>query len=132
MKVTDFMINLTSEDREGLMAFYRDVVGLPPKAGMDEFALELGPGATLAFDGHSEVHGRTKEPARVLLDLWVDSVAEAEEELKAKGVTFLRSQGREYWGGIISTFQDPDGNYVQLMEFDPASAREEGLAAATT
>jgi hypothetical protein len=34
-------------------------------------------------------------------------------------VKFSRSQGREYWGGVISTFADPDGNLLQLIQFKP-------------
>jgi hypothetical protein len=39
--------------------------------------------------------------------------------LEAKGVQFIRTQGKEWWGGTISTFVDPDGNYIQLLEFRP-------------
>ena len=37
--------------------------------------------------------------------------------LEAAGVQCIRRLGQEYWGGIISTFVDPDGNYVQLIEY---------------
>jgi predicted enzyme related to lactoylglutathione lyase len=129
MKPTSFLLNLTSEDRDRLMAFYRDTVGLPPQEGMEEFALQLPQGASLAFDGHSETHGRTKEPSRVLINLFVEDINESQAELEAKGVKFFRNKGVEYWGGIISSFEDPDGNYVQLIQFDPALAREEEAAA---
>jgi hypothetical protein len=32
---------------------------------------------------------------------------------------FIRTQGREDWGGVISTFLDPNGNYLQMIEFNP-------------
>ena len=35
------------------------------------------------------------------------------------GVTFIRTAGKEEWGGVISTFLDPDGNYVQIIEYKP-------------
>lgn len=124
MKVSSLFLNLNSDDPHRLMAFYRDIVGLEPQPDSGEFALQLGPGATLGFDGHSEVHGRTREPARVLIDLFVDDIAAEQARLEARGVTFLRSQGVEYWGGIISTFQDPDGNYVQLIQYDPSKAQQ--------
>ena len=41
------------------------------------------------------------------------------QRLEEQGVTFIRTAGRETWGGIISTFTDPDGNYLQLIEFRP-------------
>ncbi len=132
MKVDSFLLNLTSDDRDRLMAFYRDVVGLPPQEGMEEFALQLPQGASLAFDGHSETHGRTKEPSRVLINLFVEDINASQAELEAKGVKFFRDKGVEYWGGIISSFEDPDGNYVQLIQFDPSLAREEDAPATAT
>ncbi|MGH2609565.1 MAG: VOC family protein [Tepidiformaceae bacterium] len=129
MKPTSFLLNLTSEDRDTLMAFYRDIVGLPPQEGMEEFALQLPQGASLAFDGHSDTHGRTKEPSRVLINLFVDDINSAQAELEGRGVSFFRNKGVEYWGGIISSFEDPDGNYVQLIQFDPSLAREESVPA---
>ncbi len=131
VNVSNLLLNLTSDNPGRMHAFYRDVVGLEPNPDMGDFGLHLGPGASLVIDGHHDISGRTKEPARVLIDLFVDNVVEAENELKAKGVTFFRSQGREYWGGIISSFEDPDGNYVQVIEFDPSGAFPEPKAAVT-
>ncbi|MGI8927223.1 MAG: VOC family protein [Tepidiformaceae bacterium] len=131
MNVTSVIINLTSEDPARLQKFYREVVGLPPQEGMGEGALILSAGATLIFDGHSETHGPTKEPQRVLLDLFVEDLAAEQRRLEGQGVKFIRSAGQEYWGGVISTFLDPDGNYCQLMEFRPELAQPEPAAAAT-
>jgi predicted enzyme related to lactoylglutathione lyase len=123
VKVTNLFLNLTSDNPTRLYNFYHDVLGLEREPESGEYSLQLSPGVNLAFDSHSEVHGRAKEPARMLIDLFVDDIAEAEDELKSKGVTFLRSQGVEYWGGVISTFEDPDGNYVQIMQYDPSKAQ---------
>jgi len=62
------------------------------------------------IDGHSETKGATKEPQRMLVNFFVDDL---------QGVTFIRTAGREEWGGVISTFLDPDGNYCQLIELKP-------------
>jgi predicted enzyme related to lactoylglutathione lyase len=75
--------------------------------------------AELVFDSHSEVSGRSSQPARILLNLFVDDLAAEQKRIEAQGVKFLRSAGREYWGGVISTFEDLDGNYIQLIEFKP-------------
>ena len=79
-------------------------------------------GMTLDFDGHSDIRGAAKEPARILFDMFVDDIAAEECRIAAHGVRFIRSQGKEYWGGVISTFADPDGNLVQLMEFHASAA----------
>jgi predicted enzyme related to lactoylglutathione lyase len=118
MQVQGFIFNLTSEQPERLTAFYRDVVQLPPAEGMGETAFNAG-GATFIIDGHSETKGSAKEPQRDLINFMVDDIATEEQRLRAQGVPCLRSQGREYWGGVISTFTDPDGNYFQLIEYKP-------------
>ncbi|MEX2245261.1 MAG: VOC family protein [Dehalococcoidia bacterium] len=119
MKPTGLFINVNSEDPQRLMKFYADVVGLPRKPEMGEGALDAA-GATLGFDGHSELKGATKEPARVLIDLFVDDLKAEQARLEGQGVKFIRKEGKEAWGGVISTFVDPDGNYCQLIEYKPA------------
>lgn len=118
MKVNNFFLNLTSEDPQRLAAFYRDVVGLEPNPESGENAFHIG-GATLGIDGHSETKGPAKEPQRVLIDFFVDDLAAEQKRLESSGVKFIRTAGREYWGGVISTFLDPDGNYCQLVEYHP-------------
>jgi predicted enzyme related to lactoylglutathione lyase len=123
--MSQFALNITSENPEKMNAFYRDVVGLPRREDMGDHAYDMG-GATLFLDGHSETAGPAREPQRYMLDFFVDDLAAEQKRLEASGVTFIRKEGKEYWGGIISTFLDPDGNYVQLIEFRPELARQEG------
>lgn len=117
MDIASFNVNITTDQPERMTAFYRDVVGLPVNEQTGGFL--AGPGAMLLIDGHSETHGKAKEPHRVLINFMVDDITKEQAALASRGVTFLRDQGREEWGGVISTFQDPDGNYVQLIEFRP-------------
>ena len=100
-----------------MKAFYKDIVGLPVNEEVGGFM--VGPNAMLLIDGHSETHGKAKEPQRVLINFMVNSIDTEQAALAARGVTFLRDHGREPWGGIISTFQDPDGNFLQLIEYRP-------------
>ena len=116
MNVTGSFVNITTEDAARLGAFYRDTVGLTQEEGMGPYAFKFG-GTTLAFDGHSETHGATKEPSRVLFSMFVDDLAAEQKALEAKGVKFSRTAGKEEWGGLISTFSDPDGNIMQLIEY---------------
>ena len=118
MKINTMFINLTSEEPERLKAFYRDMVGLPPNPDMGESAFHAG-GAVIGIDGHSDTKGTAKEPQRVLLDFFVDDLKAEQSRLEGLGVKFIRKEGKEYWGGIISTFLDPDGNYCQLIEYKP-------------
>ena len=118
MKVSQLLLNVTSEHPEKLVAFYRDVVGLPGKPEMGEGAFDVG-GTAFMIDGHSETNGSAKEPQRVLINFFVDDLEAEQQRLEGQGVKFIRSAGREPWGGVISTFLDPDGNYCQLIEYKP-------------
>ena len=117
MKPNQIILNVTSDDPVRLTAFYRDVVQLPAIPDMGESAFEAGGGAVFIVEGHSEITGPAKEPARFLVDFMVDDLAAEQARLEAAGVRFIRTAGQEPWGGVISTFADPDGNYVQLIEF---------------
>ncbi len=116
MKVNNFHIQITSEDPDRLKSFYRDTVGLPNVPEMGDGAFAVG-GANLFVDGHSETKGQTREPQRMLVDLVVDDVAGERARLEGQGVEFIRREGKEEWGGTISTFLDPDGNYCQLVQY---------------
>jgi predicted enzyme related to lactoylglutathione lyase len=118
VKINNLLINLTSEDPERLKAFYANVVGLQKNPDMGEDAFHAG-GATLAIDGHSETRGQAREPQRVLIDFMVDDIAAEQARLESQGVKFSRTQGKEWWGGVISTFADPDGNLCQIIEYKP-------------
>lgn len=127
MKMSQFALNITTDNPERMNAFYRDVVGLPRREDMGDHAYDMG-GATLFLDTHSDTTGPAREPQRYLLDFFVDDLAAEQQRLEAAGVTFTRKGGKEYWGGIISTFLDPDGNYVQLIEYHPEPVQREGAA----
>ena len=114
MQVESFNIDLTSEHPETMVAFYRDTLGLPPEE-WGEGAFKVG-GAALLISDHSETKGPTKEPQRVLINFFVEDLAAEKARLETAGVRFVREPTREYWGGLITTFLDPDGNYLQLIE----------------
>lgn len=118
MSVNQFLFNVNSENPERLKQFYRDVIGLTPNPEMGEGALMAGQTPFL-IDGHDDVRGAAKEPPRMLLNFMVDDLASEQKRLEAAGVKFIRSAGKEPWGGVISTFVDPDGNYGQLIEYKP-------------
>ena len=118
MKVNSFIVNVTSENPEELIAFYADVLGLPRNPEIGEGGFKVGD-ASFAIDGHSDTKGATKEPQRVLINFFVDDLKSEQERLEKQDVKFIRSAGPEERGGVISTFLDPDGNYCQLIEFRP-------------
>jgi len=119
MHVNQVILNINSEHPDELMRFYNDVVGLPRHPDSNRESTLVAAGIELVFDRHSGISGAAPQPARMLLNLFVDDLAGEQERIESHGVPFIRSAGREPWGGVISTFADPDGNYVQLIEFRP-------------
>lgn len=124
MEITHTSIQLATSDPQRLLGFYRDTLQLTPRPEMGE-ALEIGPTTVLFVVDHSEVSGPVKEPARQIIDLHVADIDAEQARLEARGVAFCRDKGVEYWGGVISTFADPDGNLLQLIQHKPELAREE-------
>jgi predicted enzyme related to lactoylglutathione lyase len=113
-----FAVMRHSADPERLRDFMRNVVGLSddhPEAGNPFVAGET----PIYIGAHSDITGPSREPARVLLNFFVADLAAEQKRIEGHGVKFTRTAGREPWGGVISTFADPDGNYLQLIEFRP-------------
>lgn len=121
MKLESFTIQLSSPQPDTLKEFYREIVGLEEDPVVGGF--KIGDGHLL-IAGHSEISGTNTEPARFLLNFFIADIDAEQGRLEAQGVMFIRDKGREYWGGVISTFADPDGNYCQLIEFRPEDARD--------
>jgi predicted enzyme related to lactoylglutathione lyase len=81
----------------------------------DMGAFEYG-GAAIFVEEHSEVSGPTKEPARVLINFDVDDCRGLEKHLDSLGVKWIRKVEKEPFG-LIGTLADPDGNYVQIIQW---------------
>ncbi len=62
MQVTQFILNVTSENPQRLGDFYRDIVQLQTNPQIGEHAFVVAEGATFIIDGHSETKGPAKEP----------------------------------------------------------------------
>lgn len=74
-------------------------------------------GATGVFiEPHSEVMGPTAEPARMIVNLNVEDCRALGAHLESMDVTWIRPVEHEPFGWI-GTVADPDGNYVQIIEW---------------
>ena len=101
--------------------FYRDTLALEARAVREDFASfnwhSGDPDAVrLNIGVHSEVLGRARDRLRFMLNFLVDDLDVAYDQLRALGVHFLRPPAEEHFGGRIATFEDPDGNLLQLLE----------------
>ena len=112
------MSSIWSEDLNNLLPFYRDTLGLAVGMETPGFVILGDPnGVAAALGTHSEVHGRAKEPARHMVAFDTDDIQGDCARLKAAGVEFVEEPNEQ--GTIwIATCKDPEGNLVQLFQFE--------------
>ena len=107
----------TSDDRFAAMrAFYVDVLGLQPRSDRPGFVNFAWGSARLTLAVHDRVAGPAIDPLRIMLNLEVGDIDVSHARLRSAGVAFSRPPQQEDWGGWVATFNDPDGNTLQLLE----------------
>src|SRR6266705_908987 len=107
-----------SEDLNNLLPFYRDVLGLTVGLQTPGFVLLGERGApALALGTHSEVRGRNADPARHMVGLATDDITADWKRLKDAGVEFVEDP-KDYGNLWIATLKDPEGNLLQMVQFD--------------
>ncbi len=112
--------SIWSEDLNNLLPFYRDTLGLKVGLQTPGFVVLGEPNApAVALGTHSEVHGKASDPARHIVGFDSDDIQADCARLKSAGVQFVEepNQQGDLW---IATFKDPEGNYVQLLQFERA------------
>ncbi len=107
---------LWTDDLDTMQGFYRDVLGLTPRSVRPHYVSFKWGDMRLGIGTHSEVKGKSSAPYRIMVNLAVDDIHAEYERLRNAGVEFIRAPEREHWGGWVCTFQDPDGNALQLLE----------------
>ena len=111
-----------SENHRALADWYRDKLGLKASKELnhpDDTGVIFQIGDTQLWIGqHSEVKGKNQDSARHMFNLDVDSVQEAYNYLKSKGVEFIappfKAPTMDYH---FASFLDLDNNIVQLIGF---------------
>lgn len=114
------MINLGSimmgtEDFNAMAEFYEALFEKAPDMKEEDFVGWASGGSFLSIGKHSEVHGKAKEPQRLLINFETKEVKEQFERIsKIPGAEVVK-EPYELGGAWIATIADPDGNYFQLM-----------------
>lgn len=125
-------ILIWSETPDELMEFYRDVLELKlndkidiPKKG--EIEADYGYEFILTekedkvwIGKHPDVKGFSKEPIRIMHNLYTDEVQKWHDKVKAAGSKILQEPIKtpfysESLPWFVSTFLDPEGNCWQFM-----------------
>jgi predicted enzyme related to lactoylglutathione lyase len=109
-----------TDNLEKLASFYQGFLGLEPHSVREDFiAFQWklnGIEIRLSLGRHSSVHHSNKDPFRCMLNFDVINIEQIANDLKSRGVKFLREPEKEHWGGWVATFEDIDGNILQLIE----------------
>ncbi len=101
-----------SSNVDAMKAWYRQAFGVEEN---DMGAFTFG-SVALFLETHSEVSGPTKEPARVIINLDVADCRGLEAHLESVGVSWVRKVEQMPFG-LIGTVADPDGNYIQIIQW---------------
>ncbi len=126
------MVLIWSENPDELMKFYRDVLELTPEGKTDvpkKDGLEADYGYTffIVDNGvkvwigrHSDIKGMSKEPVRIMHNLYTDEVEKWYQKVKNAGCKILCEPIKtpffsEEVPWYVSTFLDPEGNAWQFM-----------------
>jgi predicted enzyme related to lactoylglutathione lyase len=115
MKFASLLIG--SENPKELLAFYEKVFQSKPEwSDGDWGAFRVGEGY-VTFGPHDKVHGKSKEPERILINFETDDVEGEFSRIKELGATVIAApynpdDDKKMW---IATLADPDGNFFQLM-----------------
>lgn len=118
-------IELLVRDLARCTAFYRDTLGLEVQesestsnsisfqmGNVHFFLLEVSGAAQMISEKPLEL--KIGEEPRVLLAAGVEDIDTAYEELKSRGVTFLRPPTNQPWGLRTAYFADPEGNLWEI------------------
>jgi len=110
------MLGTTDPDR--LYEWYATV--LPPDSDdvQGDYRILGYGGFYLFIDGREDVQATHPDPARTLLNFDVDDARAVAARMEAAGSTWVAPlEDRD--GSLFATAQDPDGNYVQVIQLSP-------------
>ena len=116
-------ILIGSDNPQRLVEYYTKLFGEPTYSDESYSSWQIGSG-NVSVGEHSEVHGKSAHPGRIIWNMDSDDVQGDFARLKAAGAIVVREpysfdQFPDTW---IATLADPDDNYFQLMTpFDPAT-----------
>ena len=109
-------LQLGTSDATALADFYGKVLQREPDwHDGDWYAFHAG-SCSVVIGPHSEVSGKSPAPQRMMINLETKEVEDEFERIKALGAKVVAEPYDPDQSGMkIATFEDPDGNYFQLL-----------------
>ncbi|MBI4973849.1 VOC family protein [Candidatus Roizmanbacteria bacterium] len=107
-------IMVGSSHAKELIHFYKKILDREPDMVEGNWAgWQLGH-AFFSVGEHSEVKGKAKEPGRMMFNLETTEVKKEFKRISELGAKVIK-EPYDMGGSLVATFEDPDGNYFQLM-----------------
>lgn len=107
---------LFSEDPEKLSNFYGKVLQKEPDMADGGYFGYMAGSTFLTLGSHDKVKGKNSHPERFMINFESEDVVGEFERIKELGAKVVaepyQMEGMDGW---IATFEDPDGNFFQLM-----------------
>ena len=116
------VIYLHARDAEKTGKWYEEILGLKVKfktsdCSWQEFDFEKSPPTRFAVEATSLLDASPVEQQGIMISLRVNDVKEAVDTLEKKGVVFFGTPKiKEEDVSRFATFQDPEGNWLQLSQ----------------
>lgn len=104
---------LGSTNVKEMAEFYTKLLGNPAFEQDGWYGWNAGD-TMISLGEHSEAPGKSKEPARMILNFDAEDVKAEFDKVKAMGVTVIKEPYDAGEGHMVCTFTDPDGNYIQF------------------
>ena len=110
-------ILLFSDNPKQLADFYGKVLEKEPEWSEGDYQGFMVGSVGFAIGPHDKVHGKNKNPERVLLNFETEDVAGEFARVQALGAVVMQEPYHpdEAKDMLVSTFADPDGNYFQVV-----------------
>ena len=109
-------VTLSVSNLREAIAFYEKTLGLNKKYEYSSYAGFQCGGVEVGLTRDKKEKGHIAGAPSI--QFLVDNVDAVYEELRKKGVDFVRSPHDEPWGGREAGFLDPDGNLLEVVQID--------------
>jgi len=101
---------------EPMVEFYRDQLGMDIHSRHEGWVSFRFGGMRFNIGVHHLITHSPSDPYRTMINFGTNDIFGLFDRLQRWGVTVIRNPEKEHWGGWVATFQDPDGNVVQLLQ----------------
>lgn len=115
------MFRIFTNSFDVLRGFYEDVMEFPVDYEDDHIAIfDTGPCKLGIEPGRDAAEASTSLFTGISFE--TDAIDAAVATLREKGVTIIGEPAKQYWGGTLAHFNDPEGNTITLVEYPKSVA----------